>query len=90
MSVLRTAVLIVIFVVGVVGLVTAARLFPRLLAHAQVTWPAAPSRRLARRAPRGSRSTGLGGSARRPPDRHDAGTASPSPNRRDPMSGPPT
>jgi hypothetical protein len=50
MSVLRTAILIVIFVIGAAGLVTAARLLPRLLAHARVTWPAAPSRRLAPRA----------------------------------------
>jgi hypothetical protein len=67
MSVLRTVVLIVILVIGTAGLVSAARLLPRLLAHARVTRPA----------------------ARRPPDRHETGAVSPTPDRRDPTSGPP-
>jgi hypothetical protein len=45
MSFLRTAVLIVIFVIGAAGLVTAARLLPRLLAHARSPVPPRPDRR---------------------------------------------
>jgi hypothetical protein len=45
MSVLRTVVLIIIFVIGSAGLVTAARLLPRLLAHARSPAPPTPDRR---------------------------------------------
>jgi hypothetical protein len=90
MSFVRTAVLIVIFVIGAAGLVTAARLLPRLLAHARITWPAAPSRHMARRPAGGRRSTGLRAAVRRPRNRHKPAAAPPTPDRRDPMSGPPT
>jgi hypothetical protein len=44
MSFLRTAVLIVIFVIGALGLFSAARVLPRLLAQVRTTSPAAPGR----------------------------------------------
>jgi hypothetical protein len=46
MSLLRTAVLIVIFVIGAISLVSAARVLPRLLAQARAVWPAAHRRHL--------------------------------------------
>jgi hypothetical protein len=90
MSLLRTAVLIVIFVIGAAGLVTAARLLPRLLAHGRITWPSAPSRHMARRPAGGRRSPGLRAPVSRSRNRHNPAAAPPTPDQRDPISGPPT
>jgi hypothetical protein len=89
MSLLRTAVLIVIIVIGAAGLVTAARLLPRLLTQARITWPAAPSRHMARRPASGRRSAGLRVAVSRPRNRSKS-AAVPTLDRRNPMAGPPT
>jgi hypothetical protein len=90
MSFLRTAVLIVIFVIGAAGLVTAARLLFRLLVHARITWPAAPTRHIGRRPASGPRPPRLRAAVSRPRNRHHPGAAPPTPDQRDPISEPPT
>jgi hypothetical protein len=89
MSLPRTAVLIVIFVIGAAGLVSAARLFFRLLVHGRITWPAAPIRHMARSPAGGRRSPRLRAAVSRPRTRRQRADAPPTPDRRDPISGPP-
>jgi hypothetical protein len=90
MSILRTVVLIVILAIGTAGLVSAARLLPRLLAHARATPPAAPFRHSARRPAGGRRSNGLRAAVSRPRNRHHSRRRAAATWPAGPTSGPPT
>jgi hypothetical protein len=90
MSLLRTAILIVILVIGAAGLVSAARLLPRLLAHARPASPVPCFRHSARRPAGGRRSNGLRAAVSRPRNRHHPRRRTAATWPAGPMSGPPT